>query len=718
MKLSIRHFTHFGALLCGAWLSFQGSALVASDALIEEETQALDLSSSAFKSTGMDTLFQSLKNPNQFYYLPSTIRFMKDSQGEPMWTVTKYNLAYSGDQIYDEKGSLAVDPDGRVLQGGVFQATFDFGLDPGALDIIRKKVLKPGQKLGRLPLRGANIYIEYINPEEGGKSVKLGPIPAPLTDDVFSVTIPLTRSALDILKPIVETPSGTSNAPFTAYLAFSYEGYDNDYSVEVTGKSSSIMKTDHIKTGVEGQYWFFKGSADYENFKQSLLQSNAIKVTVLGDAGKDDELVDRIKSKVVDKVLENFMDFSTVSPMPGLAEGKGEPQMEAVNLNEGKKNLDGTPANLPEKKAGLAFSFSMKQSQKSEQKDFTFNWSGRTKLTKSDSRFAVLDFSYKPGNTKRHYTEAQASDWSVARPTIAVAPDVSPWFNISSVECTYADKLFKATLADSNDPAKGKLAVMSDWAQAPANGYTFKFGPVNIPPITGPDGSLLDGGAKVNRDTVFTVKYALASAGNAADRSRLEAAGVSGLESKNVLASLNQARAVFNNLYGSGQKIVLDAAKINGTAGMISESSLPPLPRRGGFMFRVVDSTKSVDWAGNVAVVPKITQQVSAWTRQLVKVKPDGALEGAEQWLERYAVDTSRKPVASSIPLENLKPDSDGFFTVTEDLFLFLNPDGSDTPMKIEFLINAGDKKGVQVNEGILVGDLIVIDVGKALSGS
>lgn len=712
-------------MLCGL-LFLPASLLPASDAKIEEETQSLDLSSAAFKSTGMDTLFQSLANPNQFYYLPSTIRFMKDSKGEPMWTVTKFNLAYAGDQIYDAKGSLAVDPDGKVLQGGVFQATFDFGLDPGALETIRKKVLKPGQKLGRLPLLGASMYIEYIDPENTGKSVRLGPIPAPLTDDVFSVTIPLTRSALDILKPIVENPAGTSNAPFTAYLAFSYSGYDTDYSVEVTGNSSSIMETQHVKTGVEGQYWFFKGSADYENFKQSLLQNNAIQVKIIGDAGKSQEEVDRIKTKVVDKVLANFMDFSTVTPTPGLAEGKGEPKMETVNLNDGKKvdtgkkDADGNPieADATSRNAGLAFSFSMKQASKTEAKTFSFNWSGRGKLTKQDSRYAVLDFSYKAGNTARHYMEAQASDWSVARPTIAVAPDVSPWFNISSVECGYNNMIFKATLVDPSDATKGKLAAMSDWAAAPVSGSTFKFGPVNIPPITSPDGALLPGGAAVNRNTVFTIKYALASAGNAADKARLENAGVGGLDSKNVLTSLNQARTVFNNLYGSGQKIVLDASKINGTAAMISEATLPPLPARGGFMFRVVDSTKNVDWSTNVAVVPKITQSVSAWTRQSIKVKPDGAGDGAEQWLDRYVLDTSRKPVLSSIALQNLQPDADGFFNATDDLFLFLNPDGSDTPFKIEFTINAGNKVGKQISEGVRVGDLIVVDVGKALSGN
>ncbi len=687
----------------------------ATDALIEEKTQAVDLANKAFRDAGLETIFQSLGSPNQFYYLPSTIRFAKDQRGEPMWSVIKFNLAYSGDNIYDEKGRLAVDPDGRVLQGGVFQATFDMGLAPGQLDAIRKNALKPGQKLGRLPLASANLFIQYIDPEDPKKSVNLGPVAAPLTGDLISVTIPLTRSALDILKPIAENPKGTSSAPFTVYIAFSYKGYDDEYAVEVKGSSSSIMDTQHVKTGVEGQYWFFKGSADYENFKQSLIQSNAITVKVLGDAGNNKEKIDAITSKVVDKVLANFMDFSTVTPDPGLAEGKGEPKMEVVNLNEGKKVKDAqgqdTEKDATARNAGLAFSFSMKQSNKSERKDFTFNWNTRTMLTKLDSRYANLDFSYPEKSKGRHYIEATASDWSVARPTISVAPDILPWFNISSVECSYAGKLFQATLVDPGDPTKGKLATMPDWKQAPVQGGTFKYGPVNIPAITDPSGALLPSAKTVNRNTEFTIKFALA------DKPQLEAGGVGGLDSKDVQVSLDAARTLFNNWYGSGHKILLDASKINGTAALISSATMPPLPKRASFMFRVTDSTGTVDWSKNVAVIPKISQKVNAWVRQAVKAKTD-ARDGAEKFLEQFVPDTSRPPKDYTVSLANLKPDQNDFFKATDDIFVFLNPDGSDTKFNIDVTVNAGAKVAKVTKQNALPGELVVIDVGAALASA
>src|SRR4051794_39083027 len=80
------------------------SAARASDAKIGEDPPLVDrVTFGAIQDAGLKTIYQSLVNPNRFYYLPSSIRFWKDRNNEPAWTVVKYSFAYSGEQILDEK---------------------------------------------------------------------------------------------------------------------------------------------------------------------------------------------------------------------------------------------------------------------------------------------------------------------------------------------------------------------------------------------------------------------------------------------------------------------------------------------------------------------------------------------------------------------------------------------------------------------------------------
>ncbi len=397
------------------------TASLASDAKVLTDTIDIETMLDQ-KNFPTKTLFRAKHDDDQFYYLPANLRFAKDKDNRPMFTVYKYNLVYNNGNFVD----LVEDEEkGNVYQGGTLKATLTMGLMGDELSILENKLIEKGissnPKIGRLPLNKASFSVELTDPQSpDGAKVLLGPFTAPVTADIIAVQQPLSKSATDIFHTILTKKSedgktvSVPDAPINVLLSFDYDGYGLDSKISVTGKWDNVYKASESKMEVKGDYWFVSGSASYEDKKSELLQDANIEVTTDGQEIAP-EVKELVYGEIVDRILTSAFDLGGLEPAPE----------DSLDPDAGSAP-DGNGGTIFGRPVGVSVGFAMKAVSKKKKGDITFSDKALSRVNREDARYAVLDISN--ADPERNILEVNPSDWSVARVKAEIAGDLAPFF--------------------------------------------------------------------------------------------------------------------------------------------------------------------------------------------------------------------------------------------------------------------------------------------------
>lgn len=619
------------------------------------------------------TIYQSHLDKNQYYYMPSNIRFAqatdnnkpadpkKPATNRPMFTILKFNLAYNNGNWVDltKKSEEERKQDNEVYQGGVLKATFTFGLYPGELQTMRNalaeylKRANPGAektfKLGRFPLDSASFIVSITDPENKDVKVQLGPFGAPISDDIVSIMAPLSRSATDILIPVIEN-KGFADAPIDIALTMKYSGFDVPYEVNVKGDWSEVYKASDTKAEAKASYWFFDSNASYQKTTSEIATNSKIEINISGQPkakkpdGSEYDPTEEIKQRVVDQIMKSVFDTDTIKP-------SAEDQLgaEQGKAGDSKGQLFGKPV-------GVSVGFAMKQVDKRKTGSISYTQRGYQMVETVDYRYAKLDFG--DIDPKYHLVEVNSSGWEVSTPGVEFALDLQPWFVSNS-----------ATIAWPGPKGPQVRTV-------PTPNKPIVFGQVASYGVFGAPGN--------NASPVVPITFQCAFNSNAAS---LESAGIN-VSSQETKASLAAASAIYRAIYGATISIPLDNDFSRQPNALISESAIAVKPQLSRVKFSIVSPENHSDLKltfgaqgnvgiGSIALNQNVTASIPVIdpTTKLLKVDKNKNPE------------LQNKKGTASITLPSIKAESDWFETQSGDLYLFPPPAASFT---ISYTVQAG----------------------------
>jgi hypothetical protein len=658
------------------------------------------------------TIYQSHLDKNQYYYMPSNIRFAQappdpknPNTTRPMFTVLKFNLAYNNGNWVDltKKSEEERKQDNEVYQGGVLKATFTFGLYPGELKVMRDalaeylKKANPGAeksfKLGRFPLESASFSVYITDPENKDVKVQLGPFGAPVSEDIISVMAPLSRSATDILIPVIEN-KGFADAPINVDLTMRYSGFDVPYEVNVKGDWSEVYKATDTKAEVKASYWFFDSNASYQKTASEIATNSKIEINISGQPkakkpdGSEYDPVEEIKQRVIDQIMKSVFDTNTIQPSE-----KDQLGADQGKAGDAKGTLFGKPV-------GVSVGFAMKEVDKRKTGSISFTQRGYQKIEQMDFRNAILDF----GNIdpKQHLVEVNSSGWEVSTPGVEFALDLQPWFVSNS-----------ATIAWPGEKGPQIRTL-------PKPGKPITFGQIESYGVFGSPGK--------NATPVVPITYqCLFNTSPAA----LKEANIN-TEKKETMDSLNAASNIYKSIYGPTILIPLDNDYSRQPNALISKSAIAVQPEQTNVEYTIVTPVMDPDFDENLKKLRSLgiifgdkgtvtikditlTQEVSAEIPVLEEVVADGK---KQKLVKR---DKSGNPVmqrktasVATTKLPQVKPDSDYFSSQSGDLYLFPS---SQSKTMISYTVEAGrSKTGLRVKKfpptPYEPGSSITIDLG------
>ncbi|MFO0949725.1 MAG: hypothetical protein U0835_00955 [Isosphaeraceae bacterium] len=532
----------------------------ASDALLTMDRIDVD-TDLGIKDAVVKTIFHSKLDENQYYYLPSTIRFATTDTDRPMFTLIKYNF------VYDAKGqtvaadSPVISQNSDIYQGGVLKATFSFGLRKGELNTLNQtlknylaksndpklKARSTKFRLARFPLDTAKFTLTVADPAKtDGGQILIGPFNAPITDDIVSVMVPLSKPATDVLFGYLANkdasgkvvPRAAVDIPIDVQLAMTYSGYDIPYQVKVTGTWDNVSKSIDTKASLKGNYWFVSAQADMQNQVSSMRKESNIQVEVLGNVDQTQQ--DAIKDKVMEEILKQAFDYSSIQPADG----------DKLKDTDGQAP-QGTQGTLFGKPVGVSVGFSLKRVERKSTGSITFTRSGQSIITMADARFGKLELALK--DAKDHLTEIKEGDWRLAKPTIELAPDVAPFFTSHTLSIAW--------------PGPNGTDVLT-WAAAKPGGlmrWDRNFG------------------SKVTEDAVvpFTWQCTMAPV------TALRDAGVTGIDSPTTQDTLTKAASVYGRIYGGALKVQGGNSYAKAPTALVTRAMIPIFPEPVTITFNV-----------------------------------------------------------------------------------------------------------------------------------
>ncbi|HEX4612689.1 MAG TPA: hypothetical protein VH092_31125 [Urbifossiella sp.] len=379
-------------------------------------------------------IFKAEGNGNEFYYLPTDIRFALDDKNEPAFFLLKYNQPT--DQSY-----VVSDVDGTkkmARQGGILAIEVTYTLPEEKRAEIEKKLraLTKNEKasLALLPIDEASISLEYIDPATKEVKVKLPPETAPLSGNSFPFLIALSKDATDIMWDAFSKPAST--AILNAKMAFKYTGYMAPLKVTVRGKWENVFEHESWNLNARGGFFFFSAKVDISKVFEKMQQDGTLEVKWKGGASPDaQKLVDRLTDSLIPAIFN--VDFG--------------PPPEAAKA---------------EKAGGFFFgaSFAYKKVEKRRQGNFFFDYERKEKVARADargSRFADIDRLTKQGSLERHFRVVTPGDWGLVAPRVYVNADLQKYAKVA-VSVRYgtdnpAPAIFSSETA-------GKNIVPREWA--------------------------------------------------------------------------------------------------------------------------------------------------------------------------------------------------------------------------------------------------------------
>jgi hypothetical protein len=380
-------------------------------------------------------IFQADGRPDEFYYLPTDIRFALDDKNEPAFMLLKYNLPT--DQTYtvsDLDGSKK-----KAKQGGIlaFEVTFTLSEERRAAleKQIRQQTHNDNATLALMPIDEASISLEYIDPATQAVKVKFAPETAPLSGNSVAFLLSLSPQATDIMWDAFSQPSST--AILTAKLAFKYTGYISPLQVKVSGHWENVFTHTSWNLNASGGVWFFRARADIQKVFEKMQMDGTLKVEWKGGANQDaQKLVDRL----TDSIIPAMFDTTFAAPEnPAKAEPTG--------------GFFG----------GVSFAY--KSVDKRRVGNFIFSYDRKDKVSRSDARSSrfkdVGSLTANKETRDRHFRTVVPGDWGVVAPRIFVNADLQKYSKVA-VTVRY-DQTNPETAVFSSETG-GKNIVPREWA--------------------------------------------------------------------------------------------------------------------------------------------------------------------------------------------------------------------------------------------------------------
>ncbi len=254
---------------------------------------------------GTLTLFPSLSNANEYYYLPDKPRLAVNERGQPQFSFFRY---------VQNQCSAPGQPDIREGEGGgIVHAVI-------ALDVTEEQIAAATQVLRRLDpggvISGPVLYqggtIALISsaadPESGFSKRVIGLGKAPLLDgQQAAVSVQLTKVGAQVLWESFQTPTPDMSVSFEMEL----QGYKSPKKVTIEADFDQIYTYRDFETGIISRQGSTILGGEIEAAFDELYRSGAIKVTQIGE----DEDLEAALEDAYKKLTKMMFEAETGNPM-------------------------------------------------------------------------------------------------------------------------------------------------------------------------------------------------------------------------------------------------------------------------------------------------------------------------------------------------------------------------------------------------------------------
>lgn len=277
--------------------------------LLDEPVRAGDL-----------TLFKSLSNPSEYYYLPDKPRLAKHSDGKPQFSFVRYVKNEASDGSSDE-GIIESEQGGGILHALVELSVSDEQIRRAETSLQRlngnAKIVGPvAYKSGTIGL------VTTVASADGGmtkKVVGLGSAPV-LENQRSAVSVQLNKTGAKLLW---EMFSQTTTPDFSFSFEMTADGYLSPKNVQIEADFERIYSHKSLDAAAVTPVL----AAEIKTAFDELYDEGAIKVTQVGS----DEDLNKMRETAYNQ-LTNVM-FDKIA-------GNGVPQLSELLPKSGKSMLD------------------------------------------------------------------------------------------------------------------------------------------------------------------------------------------------------------------------------------------------------------------------------------------------------------------------------------------------------------------------------------------
>lgn len=244
------------------------------------------------------TLFQSLRNKNEYFYLLDKPRMARDERGRPQFSFLRYveNVGSAGDEADIDEGQ----------GGGIVHAVIELGVTEEQLSMARqalRRVNSSGTIVGPAIYEGGTIALisSVSDPESGFSRKVIGLGKAPILDgQKAAVSILLTKLGAKVLWESFQTPTPDMSISFEMEL----EGYQSPKSVTIEANFEQIYTHQSFQAGMISRQGQTMLAGEIDQAYDDLYQSGAIKVTQIGEDEDLEKALEDAYSKLTRMMFE------------------------------------------------------------------------------------------------------------------------------------------------------------------------------------------------------------------------------------------------------------------------------------------------------------------------------------------------------------------------------------------------------------------------------
>jgi len=253
------------------------------------------------------TVFPSIHNENEYYYLSDQVRLATDNRGKPQFSFLRWveNESTNDDDSYKDTEGAG---------GGIVTALVELKVSEEqrqAAEQELRRVNPRGRLRGPVMYRGGTVALVSAfnadNEEFSEQVLGLGPAPV-LDGQKASVSIQLTKKGSKILWESFKTR--TPNIVFKFNMEI--EGYNSPISAKVNFKWEKIYEHKNFQAGIATPVL----SGEVDVAVSEMINNNTIKITEIGE----DEDFDVIRSTVMEIIRTEMFESQENATTPSLSQ--------------------------------------------------------------------------------------------------------------------------------------------------------------------------------------------------------------------------------------------------------------------------------------------------------------------------------------------------------------------------------------------------------------